>query len=233
MNKHLIMALVCAAALLVSATAGAESLKFTLGGSDSAVTDTGYDYLDDDNFLTMGQLGADFTFVPGFWVGVEYDWGVRRDNTFGRLDTTLDIDGLLVNARYEYDVASFFSPYVQAGGGFYHLQLGANFGDERREDDAFAGVFHGLVGVEFHVPKKIVRRIFGISKRSTMGDFTFGFMLEGGYRVVTESSFNDLIRPEPDKKPEPEDRPLETEPVRFGDLDLSGVVMRSALVVRF
>jgi hypothetical protein len=233
MNRHIATLVVAASLLTLPSIASAEHLKFTLGGSDSAVTDTGYDHLSDSNFFSMGQLGADFSFVEGFWVGLEYNWGIKRDTAYEGLDTTLDVDGLLINARYEYDVASFVAPYVQVGGGFYHMELDANINGETREADDFAGTFLGLVGFELHVPTKIVRRVFGISKRSTMGDLTFGLTLEGGYRVVSNASFNKLVRPEPDKKPDPEDLPLDTTAAQFGDIDFSGVVMRSALVVRF
>lgn len=229
--------LITTAALLLvvttTAAVSAETLRLSLGGSDAAVTDTGYDYLSDDNFLSMAQLGVDFSPVKGFWVGLEYDWAVKSSSAFPALDTTLDVDGLLVNARYEYDVLSFFSPYVQVGGGFYHFELDAEFGSETREDDAYAGTFIGLIGAEFHVPTSFMRRLFGINKRGWARDLTFGFMIEGGYRLVTNATFDNLVRPEPDKEPEPEDRPIETAPLSFGDVDLSGVIMRSALVVRF
>ena len=232
-RQHLTAVAVALLLLALPVGASAETLRFELGGSDAAVTDTGFDYLSDDNFLTLGQLGADFSFVPGFWVGLEYDYGRKKDTAFPGLDTTLDVDGLLINARYEYDVLSFLRPYVQVGGGFYHLELDANFSGEKREDDAFSAAFLGLVGVEFMVPHELVRRMFGISKRSWAGDFTFGFMLEGGYRYVSGATFDELVRPEPDKKPDPEDLPLDTAAINLGDVDFSGVVMRSALVVRF
>ena len=217
--------------LTLASSAQAEFIRLSLGGSESAVTDNGYDYLSEDNFLSVGQLGVDVEVLPGLWAGLEYNGATIEDTPFPGLQTSLDIDGLLAHARYEYSVASFLSAHVQAGGGFYHLALGATIGAEDRQDTRYVGTALALAGIEFHVPRGIIRRFFGTSRRDKKGDLTFGFTLEGGYRLVTTADFDSLSRAEPDK--EPEDRPIDTTDINFGRLDLSGVVLRSALVVRF
>jgi hypothetical protein len=228
--KKLAVAGLC---LLAASEAGAQELRLHLGGSDAAVTDDAYDYLGEGTFLSLSQLGAEIAPLEGLFFGLEYQWGASAGSAVESLDTTLDIDGLLLTGRYEYAPLSFLAVYGGLGGGFYHLELDATLVGEAREQDRFTGVFQGALGAEVYVPRGILGKIFGLSRRDAGGDLTVGFLLEVGYRLALEADFDKLARPEPDKEPEPEDRPLEAAALDLGSLDLSGVMMRAALTLRF
>ncbi len=239
MYKRLVSALAGSALVLTTIAAlgstalAQETLQLSLGGSESTVTDGGFDYLSDDPFLSLGQLHVEASFVPNLWFGLEYQWGVEEDDTFVGIDTSLDIDGLMLTTRYQYDALPFLAPYVGFAGGFYHLKMDAKLINEDREQSLFIPGFQGALGVSIHSPRGWLARTFQFSRRSWAGQLGIVIIFELGYRLVGDASFDNLVRPELDKEPEPEDRLLETSATNLGDVDLSGVMARSALVVRF
>ncbi len=219
---------------LFGATANADSMEIRLGGSESAVTDEGYDFLSEDNFLSVGQLSIQIPLLTDhLWIGVEYNWGIESFDPFGDVSNNLDIDGLSATARLQHQLTSFMTPYLGTGVGFSHLDLSSVLAGQVREQDAFIGVFTFLGGVDLHMPTALMRKMFNISRRSWAKDLTFGIILEGGYQLATSADFDALTEPEPDREPKPEDKPIEAASVGFGAIDLSGVIMRSALVIRF
>ncbi len=232
-NRALLMAIaaVIALATVVSTEAQADTLSFRLGGSDAAVTDDSYDFLSDDPFLSMGQLGVHYALLDNLWVGMEYAWGVENLDPLQGVSTTLDIDGLYLSARGQYEVLSFLTPYAVLGGGFNNMELDVTVAGQSRAQTATTFLAYGLIGTEIHLPKSSLRKLFKISKRGWARDLTIGFALEAGYQWSGQADFTELSRPSSDD--EPEQAPLEASDLNLGTVDLSGVVMRSAFFVRF
>lgn len=229
-----ILSIITATTLLDASVATADTLSLRLGGSDAAVTDDSYDFLNsDDSFLSMGHLAAHATFIPNLWIGLEYAWGFEQATPAAGMATEFDIDGLYLSARGQYEVLPFLSPYVSFGGGFHHITLNATIGDEEREQTRVTPAFTGFVGAELHVPRTWLRRIFKTQDHRLLRDLTVGIIFEGGYQWTGTAKFDELARPDFEREPEPEDRPLDANSVRLGEVDLSGVILRSALVVRF
>ena len=227
------IAVVIVGATSLGAEAQADDFSFRLGGSDAAITDKGYDFLSADNFLSMGHLSGQLALMEHVWVGLEYNWALEQADPITDVSTKLDIDGLSASVRAQADLLPFLTPYIAAGVGFEHLELSVALAGQAREQDAFIGIFHGLIGVDLHVPSAWMRRVFNISKRGWAGDMTFGIVFEGGYQLATAADFSQLTPPEPDKEPEPEDKPIDAASVGLGELDLSGVILRSAFMIRF
>jgi len=226
-------ALVALATLMTAAEASAGDFILSLGGSEQAITDDAWDYLSDDGFLSDSHLTVQVPVVDGVNVGLEYDWATETFDPYKDVSTTLGLDTLLVTSRFEHELFGFFAPYAYVGAGFTYAFLEASFDGDDREQSAW--MFHGvaLAGLEVHLPTDWVRKFFGIARGSYAEDLTAGFYFEGGYRLTTEASFDDLVRPEPDKKPDPEDLPLATSAIGVGSVDLSGVLLRSGLRLRF
>lgn len=229
-----IVGIITTTTLLSVKTAEADTLSLRVGGSDAAITDDSYDFLNDnDSFLSMGQVAAHATFIPNFWFGLEYVWGVEQATPTTGMATEFDVDGLYLSARGQYEVLPFLAPYVSFGGGFHHITLNATLGDEEREQSRVTPAFMGLVGAELHVPRPWLRRTFKTQNHWLLRDLTLGIVFEGGYQWTGTARFNELTRPPFEREPEPEDRPLDAQSIRLGEVDLSGVILRSAFVVRF
>lgn len=237
-----LLASACLLATLAPNQAQAQHLSLRLGGSDAAVTDDAFDFVSDNNFLSLGQLALEASFIDHLWFGVEYQWGreefspIKDPNSFGddgTVNNSLDIDGLMLTARGNIDLLDFLSLYATVGGGFYSLEMLTELAGEEREQSHFVPTGMGLVGVELRVPSDWMRSLFRISRRSWASDLSIGVVLEGGYLMAGSADFNKMQRPEFEREPEPEDRPLDAAATSLGTLDLSGVIMRSALMVRF
>jgi hypothetical protein len=229
------LALLCV--MLSSQGASAELLRLSLGGSDTLVSDPSYNYVSDDNFLSLGQLGLDFKVAQGdwggLWVGGEYQWAQETGGPLSGASSVLDLDGGTLRVRYEYEPLSFLGVWAGAGAGVQHINLRLNLAEQDREQALYAWNAEGLVGVDVHIPKGLLGRLFGGSRRGAASEWTVGVSLEGGYRASLDAEFDNLALPEPEKEPDPEDRDIPTDPLSFGTLNLSGAVMRASLYVRF
>ena len=90
-----------------------------------------------------------------------------------------------------------------------------------------------LGGLEFMIPRRYLRSLFNLSHDSMWWDFTTGLALEAGYQHMGTIKFDALERPEPDKKPEPDEELLPADSINYGDIDLSGFTLRFGLHVHF
>jgi hypothetical protein len=229
----LVLALATAASICASpAPADAEAI-IMLGGKDQAVSDDSYDFLSDNQFLSAGHLSVAVGVFDRIFVGLEYVWAEEDFEPFDAVHNVLQLDGLTLISRFELPVSDFFRPYVSVGLGVYYADLMATVSSAEREQQLWLPAASGLVGVELVVPPRFVRTFLGISKSSVFSELTFGFNLEAGYEWVLTADFDNLQRPEPDVEPAPEDRPIEPLGIQYGDVDLSGAMMRSAFVTRF
>lgn len=230
-SKKISFALALGCTLLLASTAQAQMFKLSLGGSDAAVTDDSYDYVDDDPFLSLGQFGAEVSPVENLWLGLEYQWGQAQGEAITQVNLDTELGGAMFTARYEVVPLSFLAAYGRVGGGFLQLDMEADVQLQTYSQSRYIGVGEGAVGVEVFVPRGTLSRVFGFSRRSWAGELTVGLLLEAGYRFTGEAEFDKLERPSVGAQ---EGEPaLEVNTLDLGTVDLSGVMMRSALTVSF
>jgi hypothetical protein len=217
--------------LLLASTAQAQTFKLSLGGSDSAVTDDSYDYAGEGPFLSLGQFGAEFSPLEGLWLGAEYQWGEANGDAVDQIYLNTQIDGALATARYEVTPLPFLSAYGRVGGGFMLLDMEADVQLQNYSQARYIGVGEGALGVEVFLPRGTLGRVFGFSRRAWASQMTVGILLEAGYRLTSEASFDDLERP--NSSGDEDNVAIETNTLDLGSMDLSGVMMRSALTLSF
>ena len=224
--------LVIGGSTLVCGEARADFLV-SIGGAEQAVTDQSYDYLSEDGFLSDSHLKVQLPLGP-VYLGLEYGWATEEFDPFNDIDTSLELDSLLVTSRFGHEFFDIVEPYVAIGLGFTYADLALSIRQlGRRDQDAWLFNGYAVGGVEAHLPGSLIRSLFGIARGSYAEDLTAGIYVEGGYRFTSTADFDKLERPEPDKEPDPENRQLPTSALSFGSVDLSGVMLRSGLVVRF
>lgn len=220
-------------ALAVAPQAAQADIIVQLGGSDQAVQDTSYDYLNDDNFLPLGFVGVGVETIKGLRVGLEYQGQTIDSEPFLGVETRLDLDGVFATSRLEASYRDFVTPYIAFGVGAYYVDLLMNIEGEQREQAAWAPGGFATGGVELRIPRRWVHRGLGIDPEGFGKNFTAGLSLELGYNYIGAVEFDALERPEPDKEPEPEDAPLAGQTTRLGELGLDGLMMRFAFQLHF
>lgn len=237
MKAHTTLSFVVALAIAASTlatpqTADAEAI-LALGGKDQAVSDDSYDFLSDDQFLSAGHLSVAVGVIDRLFVGLDYVWASEESSPFVAAHSVLDLDALMLTSRVELPATDFFRPYASLGAGVTYADLLVTLSGADREQQLWLPTVSGLVGVELVVPPNLMRRVLGIPKSSVFANLTVGVNLEAGYEWMLEADFDDLKVPEPDVEPKPEDRPLDSLGIKYGTVDMSGAVMRSAIVTRF
>ncbi|MBH23151.1 MAG: hypothetical protein CMH57_01570 [Myxococcales bacterium] len=225
------------ALLLVTLTPQAALADWMIasGGGDRAIPDESFDYLSDDDrsFISSGFLTVQREAFYEFYLGVEYTWATEDAEPFSGLSTHLNTTGLLAVARLEHEVAPWFVPYLQVGAGAYYARLEVKLDDETRQQGVWVPGMSQLGGLEFRLPKPALRKVFGSTPNDALWNFTAGLAIEAGYLHVGTATFDDLQRPAPQRTLDPDEAPLPASPLSFGEVDLSGPMLRFALHVRF
>ncbi len=228
-------------ALLTTLFAGIGTVAYadtsvTLGGSDRLVLDENYDYLVDDDvnrqrFYGAMMLQVHHEIMDYVSIGAEYQ-GHRHKGELLSSNFTFDTVGLLVMSRLQFPLdGDTFVPYTTLGLGGQHALLRVS-GTETREQTQWVPMGYGALGIEIHVPRRMVRQLLGNARGSTMGEFTAGFIMELGYAYAGELNWDNLQRPEPDKPSEAPDL-VDSPGTNLGSVDLSGVMMRFGVQARF
>jgi hypothetical protein len=227
--------------LAVTHTASARDWTVSVGATGQLAAEREFDPLgkNDDLALAHLEVGMELEeFIPGFNIELAYDVGGSYDALFEGdspwLNTELQIHRIVVGASMRLELTTWFSAVAHLAGTLDFARL--NLHDANNEylyDWALAkpGVV-GTLGVEFMVPRNLLRRWFEKPAGPENDGFTLGFRMEAGWSLRQAYEFNEMTAPAPDSGEQAKNQ-IGRQPVNLGDVGLDGFTFRMGLIVFF
>jgi hypothetical protein len=212
---------------LATATPCRADNSFSLRISNSFVGSPGFDTVSENDMLAQAEFNYARRVLSlphgHLWAEASYMAGTSHATLFGeQFKAQAFLQSVTVGARYTYPILSWVVPFTRAGLGVgvgtYELSPQQQKTTIRDRAASFSGYL--LAGVEVLVPHRRFR--LGLSH------FTGGLVIEAGYGLSSDLSF--------DLAPEPEDEDLRQIPLRgstLGTLSLSGAQIRVGALIRF
>lgn len=221
--------LLSAFSLLVSASAFAEEVIFTINGGSQFNTNDSYDIVSADDETTSANLAIGYEVIPNLRVALEYETSEEVDQLFDVWDMSFTQHAMLASVEYAYPLLKWLRPHVRVGAGVFWGDIDLDIDGVTYDDTDMGFQFYAVGGYDliwyFGDPDGLKANFFDHLGLGVTNDY--------GWVQRTALTFDEIL-------PVEEEASTDDEPVaqagpaqNMGSVDLYGWTWRLGLTIRY